>query len=52
MSDNEKIKELQAMVIHLTKRIEKLEGRSRLANASTYLTELKNEASKILQFWH
>lgn len=46
------IKELQAMVIHLTKRIEKLEGKSRLANTSTYLSELKKEASKILQFWH
>lgn len=50
--DDEKIKELQAMVIHLTKRIEKLEGKSRLANASIYLAELKKEAQKLMQFWH
>ncbi len=48
MSD---IKELQAMIIHLTKRIEKLEGRTRLAPQSSYLRELKNEASKLLRFW-
>lgn len=52
MNENEKIKELEAMIIYLSKRIEKLEGKSRIANASTYLRELKNEASKILQFWY
>ena len=36
----------------LSKRIEKLEGRSRMAPWSTYLKELKQEASKILQFWN
>ena len=50
--DDEKIKELQAMVIHLTKRIEKLEGKSRLANASIYFKELQKEAQKLLQFWN
>jgi len=46
------VKELQAMLIHLTKRIEKLEKKSfRLANASTYLKELKQEAAKILSSW-
>lgn len=49
---NEKIKELEAMVIHLAKRVEKLEGRNRSAPWSSYLSELKQEASKILQFWH
>ena len=51
MSDTEKTKELEAMLISLLKRIEKLEGRSRMANASTYLSELKTEASKILRTW-
>ena len=50
--DNEKTQELEAMLVHLSKRIEKLEGRSRMAPWSTYLKELKNEASKILQFWN
>lgn len=52
MTTDEKIKELEAMVIHLTKRIEKLEGRSRMTPWSTYLKELQEEASKILKFWH
>jgi len=52
MSDSEKNTELEAMLIHLTKRIEKLEGRSRLAPASSYLRELKQEAAKILNFWN
>lgn len=51
MSDSEKTRELEAMVIHLSKRIEKLEGRRRLAPASSYLRELKQEAAKILNFW-
>ena len=38
MSD-EKNQELEAMLVHLSKRIEKLEGRSRMA-------------PKILQFWN
>lgn len=50
--ENEKIQELEAMLIHLSKRIEKLEGRTRMAPWSSYLKELKQEASKILQFWH
>jgi hypothetical protein len=49
--NDEKVKELEAMLIHLTKRIEKLEGTSRMAPPSSYLRELKNEALKILQFW-
>lgn len=44
---NEEVKELQAMIIHLVKRIEKLEGRHRSAPEKTYLKELKREASKI-----
>lgn len=51
MSDDEKIQELEAMVVHLAKRVEKLEGRSRMAPPSSYLRELKREASKILDFW-
>lgn len=50
MSDSEKIRELEAMIVHLTKRIEKLEGRSRLAGLSSYLTELRREAQKLLQY--
>lgn len=49
MTDSERIKELEAMIIHLTKRIEKLEGRSRLASTGTYLDELKREAAKIIK---
>lgn len=52
MSENERIKELEAMIIHLSKRVEKLEKRTRLAPSSTYLRELKEEASKILKFWN
>lgn len=50
--ENEKVKELEAMIIHLTKRVEKLEGRNRSAPSSTYLKELMAEAKKIIQFWH
>lgn len=50
--NDEKIKELEAMIIYLSKRIEKLEGRTRMAPWSSYLKELKLEASKILQFWN
>lgn len=49
--EDEKIKELEAMLVHLSKRVEKLEGRFRSAPFSTYLKELKQEASKILQSW-
>lgn len=49
MSDSEKIKELEAMIVHLTKRIEKLEGRTRLANFSTYIDELRKEAMRLLR---
>lgn len=52
MDESEKTRELEAMVIHLTKRIEKLEGRNRLAPASSYLRDLKREAAKILDFWN
>ncbi len=50
--EKEKTQELEAMLVHLSKRIEKLEGRSRMASWSTYLQELKKEASKILQSWN
>lgn len=50
--NDEKTLELEAMLIVLSKRIEKLEGTSRLASASVYLRELKNEASKLLKFWN
>ena len=52
MDQSEKIAELEAMVVVLSKRIEKLEGRTRLAPSSTYLNELKREAKKLLDFWH
>lgn len=46
MSD---VKELQAMIVHLTKRIEKLEGKKRLfVSTETYISELKKEANKLL----
>ena len=51
MDNEEKTKELEAMIIYLTKRIEKLEGKTRMANPSTYLRELKSEAFKILSSW-
>lgn len=52
MSDFEKIRTLQAMVIHLTQRIEKLEGRTRLTSTETYYRELKNAADGILAHWN
>lgn len=50
--NDEKIQELEAMLVHLSRRVEKLEGRSRMPNSSTILKELKDEASKLLKFWH
>ncbi len=50
MSDSEKIIELQAMIVHLTKRIEILEGKSRIAGFNSYITELKREAQRIIRF--
>jgi hypothetical protein len=44
----EKIKELEAMIVHLAKRLEKAEGKSRIAPDNSYLKELKKEAQKIL----
>ncbi len=38
----------EAMLVVLIKRIEKLEGRSRIAPASTYMKELEAEARKLL----
>ncbi|WP_185284943.1 hypothetical protein [Elizabethkingia anophelis] len=49
MSESDKIRELEAMIVHLTKRIEKLEGRSRMAGISSYLSELRREAQRLLQ---
>ena len=49
MNDSEKIRELEAMIVHLTKRIEKLEGRSRIASFSTYIKELKAAAASLLR---
>lgn len=49
--DDSKIKELEAMLVVLSKRIEKLEKVSRLAPSSFYLKELKNEANRLLKFW-
>lgn len=50
MSDSERIEELEAMIVYLTKRVEKLEKTSRLAGYNSYLTELKREAQKLLKF--
>lgn len=44
---DEKIKELEAMLVVLAKRIEKLEKRRRIAPDSSYLKELKTDAAKI-----
>ena len=44
---SEEVKELQAMIIHLAKRVEKLEGKKRIAPDTSYLKELKKEAIKI-----
>lgn len=52
MSDKQKIKELEAMLVHLSKRIEKLEGTSRMAPPTSYLSDLRSEASDLLDFWH
>lgn len=52
MSDSEKIREIEAMLVVLSKRIEKLEKRSRLAPSSSYLKELKDEAARLLKYWN
>ena len=44
----ERIKELEAMIVILVKRIEKLEGKNRIAPESSYLKELRAEAQKIV----
>lgn len=44
----QRVEELEAIVVHLTKRIEKLEGRSRMAFFSIYLNELRREARRLL----
>lgn len=51
MNDSEKIRELEAMLVVLSIRIEKLEKRTRLAPSSSYLKDLKNEAARLLKFW-
>lgn len=45
---SEDIIELQAMIVYLAKRIEKLEGRNRIAPDTTYLKEVRKEAEKII----
>lgn len=50
MSNSEKIEELEAMIVHLAKRVEELEKTRRIAGYNTYLTELKREAQKLLKF--
>ncbi|WP_017258436.1 hypothetical protein [Pedobacter arcticus] len=50
--NDEKVKELEAVLVHLAKRVEKLEGKTRSAPSSSYLKELFAEAKKILQNWH
>lgn len=52
MSDSKKIREIEAMLVVLSKRIEKLEKRSRLAPSSSYLKELKDEAARLLKYWN
>lgn len=51
MSDSDKIRELEAMLVVLSKRIEKLEKRTRMAPSSSYLKELKEEAARLLRAW-
>jgi hypothetical protein len=52
MFESKKINELEAMIVILAQRIEKLEGKTRLAPYSSYLNDLRNEAIKMLKFWN
>lgn len=45
---NEKIKELEAMIVVLLKRIEKLEGKRKMYTYQTLLEELRKDAYKLL----
>lgn len=47
--DDNKYLELLAMIIELTKRLEKLEGKSRIASVSFYVDDLKRDTQRILQ---
>lgn len=45
---NEKIKELEAMIIVLLKRVEKLEGKQKMYTYNTLLDELRKDAQKLV----
>lgn len=49
--NEERIEELEAMMVYLLRRIEEAEKKKRTAPSSSYLKELKKEAQKILKNW-
>ncbi len=48
MSDSEKIKLLEAMIVLLAKKIEKLEGKTTVSGYDRYLKDLQHDAKKLI----